>query len=55
MTVKMILSYVGAVSLHAGRRVTTFFSEKSLFMPVTAALIIRAASRDGIIRLTFTA
>jgi hypothetical protein len=55
MTVRIILPDIAAGSLHAARRVTAFPDLKSRDTVTTAALIIREANRNGIIRLTFTA
>ena len=51
----MILPHIEASALHAERRVTAFSGLKSMSVLMTAALIIRNADRNGIIRLTFTA
>ena len=55
MTVNMTLPHTKTAFLHAGRRVAAFFSITSTDMLVIAALTTRAANRNGIIRLTFTA
>jgi hypothetical protein len=51
----MILPRIEAGALHAERRVTAFSGLKSMSVLTTAALIIRNAGRNGIIRLTIMA
>jgi hypothetical protein len=51
----MILPHIEARALHAERRVTAFSGLKSMSVLTTAALIIRNADRNGIIRLTLMA
>jgi hypothetical protein len=51
----MIPPYISAASLHAERRAAAFFNITSMSMPAMAALIIRTANRNGVIRLTLTA
>jgi|GEM_PF-1614409 len=51
----MILPHIEARALHAERRVTVFSGLKSMNVLTAAALIIRNADRNGIIRLTLMA
>jgi hypothetical protein len=51
----MILPHIEARALHVERRVTAFSCLKSMSILKTAALIIRNADRNGIIRLTLMA
>jgi hypothetical protein len=51
----MILPHIEARALPAERRVTAFSSLKSISALTTAALTIRNADRNGIIRLTLMA
>jgi hypothetical protein len=55
MTVRIILPHIRAVTLHAGRRVAAFLSITSKNRRNRPALTTRDPSRNGIIRLTFTA
>jgi hypothetical protein len=55
MTVRMILPYIQAAALHAGRHVAAFSGITGKARRNMAALMTRDANRNGIINLTFTA